>query len=238
MASLTTLAGNDIAVLVLVRVESLPTVSQPDTFGCEIDLLHPHTQEALADPIQDALRNNTHFQLVVRQCFVVYEHKHQIQGEDYLDYPRAVWIPANTAGVIPSNAFSSVPRLRHVWAEPTLHTVEREAWQKCYQLQIVKLPSTVVSTQNSAFQGCFALVTVVVPGCVDFGVRTFAVCCALEQVGAIENGANVIAPGATLAPYVFESCIKLSQISLPQTMTRPKVLPIPPPYSPREPKDL
>ena len=26
----------------------------------------------------------------------------------------------------------------------------------------------------------------------------------------------VLAPGATLAPYVFKSCLKVSQISLPQ----------------------
>ena len=138
----------------------------------------------------------------MRQCFETCEHTHQIQGEDCLDYPRAIWIPANAKGVIPSNAFSSVPRLRHVW--PTLHTVEREAWQNCNQLQVVKLPSTVVSIQNSAFQGCFALVIVLVPGCVDFGVRTFADCCALEYVGASEDGANVLAPGATLAPFVID----------------------------------
>ena len=85
--TLTTLAGNDILVpanlwehdmfeaLEDLIVEYLPTVSQIDTFGCEVELLHPDTQESLKDPIQDTLRNNTHFHLVVRQCFEVFEHK-------------------------------------------------------------------------------------------------------------------------------------------------------------------
>ena len=70
--TLTTLGGNEIVVPVLVRdhrswetledllVESLPMVSQIDTLGCELALLHPHNQEALTDPIQDALRDDTH----------------------------------------------------------------------------------------------------------------------------------------------------------------------------------
>ena len=32
----------------------------------------------------------------------------------------------------------------------------------------------------------------------------------LERVGVIEGGTNVLAEGATLGPYVFESCAKLS----------------------------
>lgn len=169
----------------------------------------------------------SHFHLVVRQSFQVYDHKRQIQGEDYLDYPKAQSCVglSQPCRVVPSNAFSSVPRLRHVCAEPTLRAIEREAWRNCYQLQIVKLPSTVVSIQHSAFQGCFALVTVVVPGCVDFGVRTFADCCALERVVATENGANVLAAGAALAP-----CANLSQISLSYTQTGPTGPPMPPPY--------
>ena len=88
----------------------------------------------------------------------------------------------------------------------------------------------MLSIQQATFQGLFALVTVVAPGCVDYGVRAFAECCALQQGGAIDNGANVLAPGATLAPYAFEKCLRLSQITLPQVLTRPKIPPLPPPY--------
>lgn len=126
--TLTTIAGNDIEVAAPVSihhcwemlkdflVEQLPEASQLETFGCEITLLRPQTHEALSDPIQDTLRTDTRFHLVVQGCFQTYDHKCQIQGEEYEDYPKAVWIPANAAGVVPANAFSSVPRLRHVWA--------------------------------------------------------------------------------------------------------------------------
>ena len=64
-------------------MEQLAAVSQLETFGCETTLLHPQTHEALCDPIQDTLRTATHFHLVVRQNFQVYDDKRQIQGDDY-----------------------------------------------------------------------------------------------------------------------------------------------------------
>ena len=53
-------------------------------------------------------------------------------------------------------------------------------------------------------------------GCVFFGVRLFSECCALEKVGIITEKPCRLANGAVIAPYVFESCAKLSQIHLPQ----------------------
>ena len=53
---------------------------------------------------------------------------------------------------------------------------------------MVKLPITVVAVEYAAFQGCFALTTVEMPGCVVFGVRLFSECCALEQIGILEEG--------------------------------------------------
>ena len=47
--------------------------------------------------------------------------------------------------------------------------------QNCYQLQVVKLPATVV---------CFQQAAVVAPGCVDFGVRAFAEYFSLQHNGA------------------------------------------------------
>ena len=88
---LTTIAGTDIEIAAPVRVhhrwdmledflvEKLPVVSHLETFGCELTLLHPHTQEALCDPIQEALWANTHFHLIVQKCFqTTYDHKGQI----------------------------------------------------------------------------------------------------------------------------------------------------------------
>ena len=120
----------------------LPAVSQLDTFGCELTLLDADTHHALCDPIQDVLCGNTHFHLVVQDCFQRYDCREQIQGEEYDDFPKAIWVPTNATGIFPAKAFFSVKRLRHVKVDPGLHTIDRQAWRYCHSLQIVKLPGT------------------------------------------------------------------------------------------------
>ena len=50
------------------------------------------------------------------------------------------------------------------------------------------------------------------PGCVEFGVRVFSECCALESVGNIVDGGSHLAIGAIISQYAFEECAKLAQI--------------------------
>ena len=210
-------------------VENLPAVSRLDTFGCELTLLDPHTQQALCDPIQEALWGTTHFHLIVQTCFQKYDCRDQIQGDEYEDYPKAVWAPSNATGVVPAKAFSSVARLRRVGVDPSFHTIDREAWRYCYSLQIVKLPDTVVAVEYAAFQGCFALIMVEMPGCVAFGVRLFSECCALEKVGIIKEGTSELAKRAVIGPYALESCAKLEQLSLPRARAGPDAPTMPSP---------
>ena len=101
--------------------------------------------------------------------------------------------------------------------EAGYHTIERQAWRYCHTLIIVKLPSSVVTIANAAFQGCYALTTVEMPGCLSLGARLFAECCALEQVGVLTGNSCRLANGATISPYAFEGCERLTQIGLPQT---------------------
>ena len=89
----------------------------------------------------------------------------------------------------------------------------------------------VVSMRYATFQGCYFLVIVEAPGCLDFGVRTFSECCALEKVGIIKGDNSLLAEGATLAPHVFESCIRLSHLGISHTQTGPAAPPMPPPES-------
>ena len=86
---LTTMAGTDIEIVVPVSihhrwdtledylVENLPAVSHLDTFGCELTLLDPHTQQTLSDPIQDTLWVNARFHLIVQKCFQKYDCRDQ-----------------------------------------------------------------------------------------------------------------------------------------------------------------
>ena len=47
--------------------------------------------------------------------------------------------------------------LRHVEIAEGIQQVGFAAWQRSQQLQIVKLPSSVLSLEDGAFQGYFAL---------------------------------------------------------------------------------
>ena len=158
-------------------VERLPVVSHLDTFGCELTLLDGDTHQALQDPIQEDLWWNTQFHLVVQECFRQYDCKEQLQGEDYEDYPKAVWVPANDTGILEAKAFFSVAGLRRVKVDPGFHTIDRQAWRYCHSLQIVKSPDTVVAIEYAAFQG-------VIPWSwskrrdASSWVRLFSECCA------------------------------------------------------------
>ena len=159
-----------------------------DVFGCEVDLVHPDTQEYLRDPIWDTLRINTSFHLVVRECLEVCQSKRQFQESEGQQYPKAVKVPANDSGVIPDSALYAV-------------TVGVLAWRNCRQLRIVKLPATVVRFEESSFQGCYLLGSVDAPGCVDFGYRAFAECCSLQHIGT--SGGDNTFVAATKLVHTF-----------------------------------
>ena len=238
---LTTVAGTVIQIVVPVSihhswdmledylVENLPAVGHLNTFGCELTLLDADAHQALCDPIQEALWDNTHFHLIVQDCFQKFDCREQIQGEEYEDHPKAIWVPANATGIVPARAFSSVARLRRARVDPGVRMIDREAWRYCHSLQVVKLPDTVVAVEYAAFQGCFALVMVEMLGCVAFGVRLFSECCALEKVGIITEGACELAKRAVIGPYAFESCAKLEQLSLPCVRATSDTIPAPSP---------
>ena len=93
-----------------------------------------------------------------------------------------------------SRALNCVAAVRTlVQVEPGIRTIGASAWQSCQQLQIAKMPSTVVCLQDGAFQGCCALMMVLAPGCKRFGRRAFAECCSLSQMGTTDNAINLLA---------------------------------------------
>ena len=89
------------------------------------------------------------------------------------------------------------------------------AWQSCQQLQIVRLPPSVISLEEETFQGCHVLREVAAPGCVQYSRRVFAERCSLGRVGVSHEteDSNVLAPGAQPGKYAFESCLTPSPLS-------------------------
>ena len=136
----------------------------------------------------------------------------QFQEDGKESYPKAVRVPANPRGEIADRAFNAAPSLRHVEVAMCIQHAGFAAWQSCQQLQIVKLPPSVISLAEGTFQGCYVLREVAAPGCVQCSRRVFAECCSLGRVGVSHetDDSNVLAPGAQLDKYVFESCLTLT----------------------------
>ena len=69
---------------------------------------------------------------------------------------------------------------------------------------------------------------VAAPGCVQYSQRVFAECCSPGRVGASHEteDSNVLAPGAQLGKYAFESCLTLTTITFDMDHTnKPRALP-------------
>ena len=85
------------------------------------------------------------------------------------------------SGILEAKAFHSTTRVRHACLDAGFTTISPQGWRYCHSLRIVKLPDTVVTLGYAVFQGCYSLQVAEMPGCVEFGVRVFSECCALES---------------------------------------------------------
>ena len=155
------------------------------------------------------------------RCMVEGHSIWQFQEGDRESYPKAIRVPVNPRREIADRAFHAAPMLRHVEIAAGMQHIGFAAWQGCQQLQIVKLPPSVLSLEDGAFQGCYALREVVAPGCVQYSRRVFAECCSLSRVGVSREAddSNVLAPGAQLGRYAFESCLTLTSITFAMDQT-------------------
>ena len=86
------------------------------------------------------------------------------------------------------------------------------------------MPDTFVTLGYAAFQGCYFLQVAEMPGCVEFGVRVFAECCALESVGITVDGGCHLAIGAIVSQYAFQECDKPAHLSLPHAVVDSRTL--------------
>ena len=171
----------------------LPTVSDLDVFGCELDLLDLHTQQPLPEAFRTVLLQRPQPQIVVRLCMVDGHSIWQFQEDGKESYPKAVRVPANPRGEIADRAFHAALLLRHVDVAMGIQHVGFAAWQSCQQLQIVKLPPSVISLAEGTFQGCYVLREVAAPGCVQYSqgcLRSAAPQVELESVTKLRTATS------------------------------------------------
>ena len=83
----------------------LPTVSDLDVFGCELELLSLHTQQPLPEAFRTVLLQRPQLQIVVRPCMVDGHSIWQFQDDGKESYPKAVRVPANPRRAIADRAF-------------------------------------------------------------------------------------------------------------------------------------
>ena len=91
----------------------LPTVSDIDVFGCEVDLIDFATQLPLPAAFHTALMQQRKLQIVVRPCMVEGHSIWQFQEGDKESYPKAVRVPINPRREIADRAFYAAPMLRN-----------------------------------------------------------------------------------------------------------------------------
>ena len=130
----------------------LPTVSDIDVFRCEVDLIDFAAQLPLPAAFHTALMQQRKLQIVVRPCMVEGHSIWQFQEGDEENYRKAVRVPVNPRREIADRAFYAAPMLRHVEIAEGIQHVGFAAWQGCQQLQIVKLPSSVLSSEDELFK--------------------------------------------------------------------------------------
>ena len=113
---LATLAGNeyhmpanlahyeDLSQLEDDIVSFLPTVSDIEVFGCEIDLIEPDTQLPLRDPFHSTLLKRSRLQVIVKTCTEEGQSVWQFRE----GYPKAIRVSINARKEVPIG--SSTPR--------------------------------------------------------------------------------------------------------------------------------
>ena len=89
----------------------LPTVSDLDVFGCELELLDLHEKQPLSEAFRTVLLQRPQLQLVVRPCMVEGHSIWQFQADGKESYPKAVRVPANPRGEIADRAFYAAPSI-------------------------------------------------------------------------------------------------------------------------------
>ena len=139
----------------------LPTVSDLEVFGCELELLDLREQQPLSEAFRTVLLQRPQLQIVVRLCMVEGHSIWQFQADGEEGYPKAVRVAANPRGEIADRAFYAAPSIRHVEVATGIQHTGIAAWQSCQQLQIVKLPFSVASL---AEVWCYVLRKVAAPG--------------------------------------------------------------------------
>ena len=83
----------------------LPTVSDLEVFGCELELLNLHTQQLLPEAFRTVLQQRPQLQIVVRPCMADGHSAWQFQDDGKKSYPKAFVSRPTRGGQLPTEHF-------------------------------------------------------------------------------------------------------------------------------------
>ena len=112
-------------------VSFLPTVSDIEVFGCEVDLLEQDTRLPLSEDFHTTLLQQNKLQIIIRPCMEEGHSIWQFQDGDKEGYPKAVRVPTNARKEIADRAFYAAPMLRHVEVAAGIRHVGGKAANSC-----------------------------------------------------------------------------------------------------------
>ena len=129
------------------------------------------------------------------------------------DYLKSVTISKNVAKLNYFSFFQCVSLETVTFEEGSkCTTIGESAFNKCYELKSIVLPSSIITIETEAFEYCESLVSIEIPNSVKtLGNGVFSNCKSLVNV-TIPNTITAI------SDYLFASCTSLKTITLPTTI--------------------
>ena len=120
--------------------------------------------------------------------------------------------PGHIAGATRAPWYDLRDKITYVVIEPGITSISSYAFWHCHALITVTIPDTVTTIGESAFNECWALENIQLPsGITEIPKNAFTYCTSLAQLTLPENL-------KTIGDYAFQGCQKLSDIVLPQTL--------------------
>ena len=144
---------------------------------------------------------------------------------DYLFYVNvkdSIWWPGVKSITIGKNVIeigiNSFERCKHLTEiifdeNSKLNTIGYSAFKDCVNLNLIKLPESVLNIDNSAFSGCESITSMVLPNTIiNIGDYAFQNCKALKSI-------NIPTSISVINSYIFENCEALTYIAIPNNIT-------------------
>ena len=122
---------------------------------------------------------------------------------------------------INSYAFSECAGLKNITIPEKVTTINSSVFSNCTGLEEVSLPETLISIDHDAFYNCTGLTSVEIPESVTgISGKAFENCANLSSV-TLPSGWNTTNVSGSYTSYSpFYGCTKLTEISLPEKMTK------------------